>query len=440
MRPTPREDDMTLHALQTRTAAESAFAEQFAASQGAAPALDREASFRAFTAKGLPTRRDEAWHYTDLRSLFAYAAPLASAPDAAAIAAARQTLAKRASAGAVTLAIVDGRFIPELSDAPPAGVRVASLAQAGCTAGSVNANGDPLFALNGALAQGGCVVTFEAGLKREERIEIVHIMTAGAAKSVHSRVFIDIGAGADARIVESFVGAGAGDQRNVATLLDLAEGAKADHAVIVSDGAALHIESQLARLGDKAELSAFGFVSGGALVRRQIFATLAGQHANLRLGGLSLLDGRRHADTTLVVDHAAPHGQSREFYKHVVAGDATGVYQGKVVVQPGAQKTDGGMKSQAILLSPHAIMNNKPELEIFADDVICGHGATVGALDPEQLFYLQARGLPKAEAEAMLLEAFGADSIARVDDEELAELLREKMRFWLAGRAGGAIS
>ena len=143
---------------------------------------------------------------------------------------------------------------------------------------------------------------------------------------------------------------------------------------------------------------------------------------------------RRHADTTLVVDHAAPHGQSREFYKHIVADDATGVYQGKVIVQPGAQKTDGGMKSQAILLSPHAVMNNKPELEIFADDVVCGHGATVGALDPEQLFYLQARGLPKAEAEAMLLEAFGADAIARVEDEELAELLRAKMRGWLAAR------
>ena len=107
-------------------------------------------------------------------------------------------------------------------------------------------------------------------------------------------------------------------------------------------------------------------------------------------------------------------------------------------MQPGAQKTDGGMKSQAILLSPQAIMNNKPELEIFADDVVCGHGATVGALDPEQTFYLQARGLPKAEAEAMLLEAFGADAIARVDDEELAELMREKMRAWLAARAEGA--
>ncbi|WP_158816959.1 Fe-S cluster assembly protein SufD [Methylocapsa sp. S129] len=426
---------MTLHALKTRTAAETALAEQFAAGQGALSALDREASFRLFAAKGLPTRRDEAWHYTDLRSLFASVAPLANAPDAAAIAAARKTLAARARAGATTLAIVDGRYISELSDPPPQGVSVAALTQTGRGG---NGDADPLLALNGALAQGGCVVTVDAGADVTKRIEIVHLMTDGAAKSVHSRVAIDIGAGARARIVESFVGADAGDQRDAATLIDLTDGAKLDHAVIVEDNAALHIESQTARLGDKAELSAFGFVAGGALVRRQIFATLTGQNARIALGGLSLLNGKRHADTTLVVDHAAPHGQSREFYKHIVADDATGVYQGKVVVQPGAQKTDGAMKSQAILLSPHAVMNNKPELEIFADDVVCGHGATVGALDPEQTFYLQARGLPKAEAEAMLLEAFGADAIARVNDQELAELLREKMRAWLARRTEGA--
>jgi Fe-S cluster assembly protein SufD len=430
---------MTRHTPQTRTAAETALAEQFAGARGALPALDREASFRAFAAKGLPTRRNEAWHYTDLRSLFAEAAPLADAPDAAAIAAASRALAARRPMGAIVLAIVNGRFVPQLSDAPPPGVTVTPLTQGGRT-GGVDADVDALLALNGALAQGGCVIAVEAGVRMAERIEIVHWLTQGPAKSVHSRVFIEVGAGADARFVESFIGAGAADQRDAATILDLAAGAKADHCAVVEDDAAIHIESQVARLGEKAELSAFGFVSGGALVRRQIFAALGGQYGDLALGGLSLLDGKRHADTTLVVDHAAPHGRSREFYKHIVADGATGVYQGKVVVQPGAQKTDGAMKSQAILLSPHAVMNNKPELEIFADDVVCGHGATVGALDPEQLFYLQARGLPKAAAEAMLLEAFGADSIARVSDEDLAEMLRDKMRRWLAGRAGGAVS
>ncbi len=423
---------MTVHSLKTRTAAESAFVDQFAATQGTAPALDREASFRAFTAKGLPTRRDETWHYTDLRSLVPEAAPLAAEPTAEAIAAAKKVLGARAAAG-VRVAIVDGRFVPGLSEAPPTGVRIAALAQSD-RAFSVGADVDALVALNGGLAQGGCIVTVEAGVKAAAPIEIVHLMTAGAAKSVYSRVSVVIGAGAEVRLVESYIGAGPGCQRNAATLLELAERAKATHCAVLEDDAAVHIESQLVRLSDKAEFSAFGFVAGAALVRRQIFATLVGQHTNLALAGLSLLNGKRHADTTLVVEHAAPHGQSREFYKHIVADDATGVYQGKVIVQPGAQKTDGGMKSQAILLSPHAAMNNKPELEIFADDVVCGHGATVGALDPEQLFYLRARGLAKAEAEAMLLEAFGADVIARVEDEALGELLREKMRVWLAAR------
>jgi Fe-S cluster assembly protein SufD len=434
MRPTPREEPMTLHSLQTRTAAETALAEQFAAAQAASPAPDREASFRLFAAKGLPTRRDEAWHYTDLRSLLANVAPLAGAPDPIALAAAKLTLTARTPAGATVLAIVDGRYIPELSDALPEGIAVAPLAQAS----GINAEGDSLLALNSALAQGGCIVSVTAGARIAESVEIVHLTSGGVATSVHSQVSIHIGAGGEARIVESFIGARAGDQRDVATLIDLGDGARLAHVVIVEDNAALHLESQVARLGDKARLAAFALVIGGALVRRQIFATLTGQYADLALGGLSLINGERHADTTLVVDHAAPHGRSREFYKHIVADDATGVYQGKVIVQPGAQKTDGGMKSQAILLSPRAVMNNKPELEIFADDVVCGHGATVGALDPEQTFYLQARGLPRAEAEAMLLEAFGADAIARVDDEELAELMREKMRAWLAARAEGA--
>ena len=146
---------------------------------------------------------------------------------------------------------------------------------------------------------------------------------------------------------------------------------------------------------------------------------MPGEKAKVALGGLALLDGARRADTTLQVVHSAPGGVSREFYRAIVDDEAIGTFQGKVVVANGAQKTDGAMKSQAVLLSPHAQMNAKPELEIFADDVVCGHGATVGSLDPEQVFYLRTRGIPKDEAEAMLLEAFGGEAIERVDDEAL---------------------
>jgi len=418
---------MNVRIVAPKTIAETTIAAQFAALKNADS--DRAAAFAAFAATGLPTRRDEAWHYTDLRSAMSSAAPVAPAPDAARIEAARILLAARERVGDVRLVLLDGRFVPQLSDAAPKGVIAGMLAKSAPLTQS-----DAVVALNDAFAMRGLALDIDAGVQLAERIEIAHCASAVAPQATYSRVHVCLFAGARVRIVESYFGAGADCQRNALTQVSLNKGARCEHVGIIDDDAGLHLESQIAVLGADAEFNSFALVAGGALTRRQIFATLSGESAKITLGGLSLLDGRRHADNTLFVDHAAPHGRSREFYKHIVADESTGVYQGKVVVRPGAQKTDGAMKSQAILLSPHAVMNNKPELEIFADDVVCGHGATVGALDPEQMFYLQARGLPKAEAEAMLLEAFGADAIARIDDEGLAELLRDKMRVWLAAR------
>jgi Fe-S cluster assembly protein SufD len=267
------------------------------------------------------------------------------------------------------------------------------------------------------------------------RVEIAHLAGAEAPRALYSRVELAMGAHTSANFIETFAGAGRGAQRNALTLVELGAGARCTLTTLVDDGADLHLESQVVELGADAAFSGFALVAGGDVTRRQIFARHREPGAKINLGGLALLEGSRHADTTLVVEHAAPRGRSREYYKHIVADEATGVYQGKVIVAQHAQKTDGGMKSQAILLSPTAVMNNKPELEIFADDVVCGHGATVGALDPEQLFYLQARGLARAEAEAMLLEAFGADAIDRVEDETVAEFLRARMRVWLASRS-----
>jgi Fe-S cluster assembly protein SufD len=421
---------MTLHKTIAKTAAETALAEQFAA----LPAdPDRAAAFQAFLATGLPTRRNEAWHYTDLRSAMVSAAPPAPTPDAARVEAARLTLATQDKWGEWRFVLLNGRFAPELSDAAPSGLMVSTLAKS-----PAQGERDAVIALNDAFESNGLHLFVDPGVKLTGRIEIAHLASAGSPQAIYSRISATLGPGAEAQIVEHFAGANSADQRNALTRLSIGDGACCAHSTVVEDEAGLHLESQIAELGADARFSAFALIAGGVLVRRQLFVRHRGERAEIALGGLSLLDGKRHADTTLVVDHAAPHGQSREFYKHIIADDAIGVYQGKVIVQPGAQKTDGGMKSQAILLSPQAIMNNKPELEIFADDVVCGHGATVGALDPEQTFYLQARGLPKAEAEAMLLEAFGADAIARVDDEELAELMREKMRAWLAARAEGA--
>jgi len=419
---------MTIHRTIAKTAAETTLAGQFAALPS--PDAERAAAFTAFAAAGLPTRRDEAWHYTDLRSAMASAAPLAPPPDAARIETARAALAARTRIGEVRFVTVDGRYVEELSDRAPVGLTVAVLAKWGSATRS-----DPVVALNDALAPEGFTLRLDEGVHLAERLEIAHFTSSDAPRSVYSRVGIVFAARARARIHESFFGAGAGAQRNALMVLSLGDGANCVLTSLIDDGASLHLESQIADLAADAEFRAFALVAGGALVRRQIFARHHRPGAKIALSGLSLLDGKRHADTTLVVEHAAPRGKSREFYRHVVADEATGVFQGKVIVEPHAQKTDGGMKSQAILLSPTATMNNKPELEIFADDVVCGHGATVGALDPEQIFYLQARGIERAQAEAMLLEAFGADAIDRVEDEVVAEGLRERMRAWLAARS-----
>ena len=417
---------MTVHRAITKTAAETDLAAQFAAL--ASPEAERVEAFAAFAKQGLPTRRNEAWHYTDLRSIMGSAAPLAPAPDGARIEAARRLLAARKRVGDIRFVIVDGRFSPELSDRAPRGVGTSDEVLRSSAAL------DPVIALNDAFAPPGLSLTIEERVQLAERIEIVHYAGSRAPQSVYSKVGVTLRAGARARVFETFIGADAACQRNALTEIAIGAGGACAFTSLIDDDAGQHLETQLVRLEAGAEFNAFALVAGGALVRRQIFAALRGRDGRIALGGLSLINRNRHADTTLVVEHAAPHGQSREYFKHIVADSATGVYQGKVIVQPHAQKTDGGMKSQAILLSPGATMDNKPELEIFADDVVCGHGATVGALDPEQIFYALARGIPRGQAEAMLLEAFGADAINRVDDAEVAEALVERMRAWLAAR------
>jgi Fe-S cluster assembly protein SufD len=170
------------------------------------------------------------------------------------------------------------------------------------------------------------------------------------------------------------------------------------------------------------------------VVRNQVFLRFAGEGATATIRGAALIKGRQHVDTTLVVDHALPGGTSRELYKAVLDGESHSVFQGKIIVRPDAQKTDGRMMTQALLLSETAEADNKPELEIFADDVQCGHGATAGALNGDLLFYLMARGIAKAEAEALLIEAFVGEAIEGIEPEGLKDVLMAAAAQWLAAR------
>ena len=419
---------MTAHVI-NRSAAEKTLARQFAEQERRERSPSRASAFARFAAVGLPTRRVEAWHYTDLRASMADAAPILAAPTQIDIEAARRRLAgqERFAAGP-QIVLLGGRFVAELSDPFPAGV---SIAEGPVATVAVD---DPLAALNEALSPSGCMISVAGNVKVAEPITLLHLGDETSSYSVYSRTALALAAGAQASFIEIFEGSHAGVQRHTATILKLADGARAKHVVVVGDEPGLHVETQICEIAKGAELTAFGLVSGGELTRRQIFVRMTGDQAKVSLGGLALIDGGRRADTTLQVVHAAPAGTSREFYRAIVDDDAVGVFQGKVIVEQSAQKTDGAMKSQAILLSPRAQISEKPELEIFADDVVCGHGATVASLDPEQVFYLELRGIANNDAKAMLLEAFGGESIDRIEDKSLVDPLRVRLAAWLETR------
>ena len=420
--------------LKTRlapTSAEAALEAEIAAMIARAPDAERAAAGKAFAKMGLPTRRLESWHYSDLRGALKTVGPAVPAPDDPTLGAAMKTLGALTPIGGARLVSVDGTFIERLSDPPPREAHVG----AGGADGAMRPAEDAMFAAATALAADPLAITIGKS-DRGTTLEVVHLSSGRPGVSA-VRLSVAVKPGAKATVIERFVGASPERQRLARVDAHVAAGASLTHVVTVEDGAGLHVESLTPLLGVGARYHGFALVTGGAFVRRQIFARLAGEDGKIALGGLSLIDGGRHADTTLEVTHAAPGGESREFYKHIVADKGVGVFQGKVIVEQRAQKTDGGMKSQAVLLSSAAQMMNKPELEIFADDVVCGHGATVSALDSEQIFYLQARGIKRPDAEAMVLEAFGAEAVLRLADESLHEPLLAMMRAWLAKRGKG---
>jgi Fe-S cluster assembly protein SufD len=208
------------------------------------------------------------------------------------------------------------------------------------------------------------------------------------------------------------------------------------HTRLHADGnRALVLATQGISLGSQAIFESVQISLGGAYIRATTWATFQGEKAHLALRGSSLLRGTQHHDTTLFVDHRVPECTSEELFKTIVDDNATGVFQGKVIVQPGAQKTDGKMLSASLLLSENATMNNKPELEIFADDVRCGHGATCGALDEDAIFYARSRGLSREEAETLLLGAFVSDVFDHIHNEPIHAFLSEAVASWFATRS-----
>jgi Fe-S cluster assembly protein SufD len=433
-----------------RTAAESELAASFAAAKRALPGTSaiaalREDAFRRFEADGLPHRRVEEWKYTDLRALMRAAMPLAGAPGDAAKAYARNAGAVLASIEGRRLVFVDGTFAPDLSDLADLedGLSIVSLARAladGDRAllarlGKVVPTGDVAVALNTAFMSDGALIRVAAGAALARPVHLVFCNAGGPPAAVFTRSLVLIEDGARAMLVESHQGSGE-HQVNSALELVVGDHAHVDHVKITGEGAgALHVSSLMAEIGAHARFNEFLFTTGGAVVRNQLFVRFAGEGTVAGVRGATLLRDRQHVDTTLVADHAVQGCTSREVFKAVLDEEARSVFQGKIIVRPHAQKTDAKMATHALLMSETAEADHKPELEIFADDVQCGHGATSGDLDEELLFYLRARGIPVKEAEALLIQAFVGEAVEGIEHAGLRDALMEHVAAWLGARA-----
>ncbi len=443
---------MTVQVL--RTKAETALTEEFAANESRLPGgawvkkMRREA-IGAFSALGLPHRRLEAWKYTDLRGALKDAFPVAAGEALRSDRAAAETAVAGALPGAGLernwAVVADGAgfahaglvcgpegsepFLSRMLEAPPAWVKEeierAKFAD------------DAMLALNGAFFTDGIVLDIPAGAELAEPLLLLDTSAKGGKdgrKSVFLRNVIRVGNGAKVTLVEVHAGASAPPrQTNVVTHLIVGDGAEVEHVrrLEVGEGSTL-VETRLVTLGKQSIYRPCALAEGEGLARAELRLTFAGEGSELDLAAAVLADRTGHVDTTLVIDHAVPGCRSRELFKGVLDGEARAVFQGKVIVRPGAQKTDGKQMAQALLLSPSAEFDSKPELEIYADDVVCGHGSTSSDLDEDLLFYCRSRGIPLSEARALLVELFIGEAIDKVAHAAVREALMALVRRRLA--------
>jgi len=387
----------------------------------------------------LPSTQNETWKFTNLKGLantaFEGAEPVQlNAADIAALA--------PFDGDTYRLIIVNGRLVAalgdELSDVP--GISISTI-----TAGDGGVTGSdgqllPLAAMNQALPGDHLKIHLASKVRLERPLRIVFIATPGDAPVAwHPRLTIELDDGAEATVIEQHVATGEGRYwSNLVVSASLQQDAVLRHYRLQTEGAgAWHTASTLAELEERATYDNFVLSTGAALARNEIHMALRGEGAVGHLNGGYLLDGEQHGDTTSIIDHLAPGCASRESYRGVLDGKSRGVFQGKVIVARHAQKSDGEQMSRTLLLSRDAEVNAKPELEIYADDVKCSHGATVGELEDEQLFYLRARGISLDSARNLLIDGFMSEQLELVGDEHVRAAMETTVRRWLAARLEG---
>lgn len=438
---------MTIAVMKTK--AEQALSEAFethGAKLPGSPAVveARREAIRRFGASGLPHRRIEEWKYTDLRNTWKDVLPLGLDDTAkVTIADVIVALGPLAHVDAYRISFVNGRYRPELSMLQGAdGLQATPLSAVlpgapDKVAGGLFATGadsDALVALNTAFMTDGAVVRIADGAKLDKPLLMV-FLRAGEGRFIAVRNVISAGEGCEATILEAHValpGSAAEGQTNALTELTVGKSAKVSHIKIAQDvGKSVHLANWRVSLGEDATYRGFQYTVGQSLARNQILAVYDGEGGKLDLSGAFLVRNQEHVDTTLVVDHAVPHCVSRELFKGVLDNQARGIFQGKIIVRPDAQKTDGKQMAQALMLSPDAEFDSKPELEIYADDVVCGHGTTTAEIDADLLFYCKSRGIPENEARALLIESFIGEAIDRVEHEGVRTALSAMALDWL---------
>jgi Fe-S cluster assembly protein SufD len=395
-----------------------------------------------FAQLGIPTVRDEEWRFTNVAPIaatdFALAGPISGAAD---------RLSGMAYADApVRLVVVNGRFEATLSrtKALNGGVELGSLATALADHAEVvqryfgqvaDFSTRAFTALNTALVQDGVFVHVRDGAVLEHPIHIVYVTGADAERVMaHPRTLVVAGANSQVRIVESYDGANSETYfTNAVSEIFVGENATVDHYKVQQESFdAFHIGSVHVHMARNATFSSHSFALGGRLVRNDAFAILDGEGGECTLNGLYLADRDRLVDNHTTIDHAKPHCASHEVYKGILGGTSRAVFNGKIIVRQDAQKTDAKQTNRALLLTDGATINTKPQLEIFADDVKCTHGAAIGQLDDDAIFYLRARGLNYAEARDMLIHAFAGDILNRVRIEPLRNSLEAELFEQLA--------
>lgn len=421
---------------------------RFAALRGDLPGADhgwvadlRDRAVSAFADHGLPTRRMETWKYTDLRSLHQAVFSPAPISDVSA-----SLIAPHKLEGGFVAVYVDGVFAPNLSelDDLPEGLKLASLADAltagdeglGHELGNIAGLDQPGFAaLNTALMRDGAICRVDKGATVDVPLQLLFVTTDGSAAETHHRNLVVMGENSHATLLQSYVSLGPSTGFcDVVTETILGQGANLRHITQQDQSAtAWHVGLIAVKLGRDSTFDSFVLSTGARLARNEIRVRLDGPGADCTLNGIALVRGRQHCDNSTDIDHAKGQCHSSQLYKNVLDDRARSVFQGRIHVAPNAQKTDAHQMNRNLLLSHNAHADSKPELIIHADDVKCGHGATVGDLDQDAIFYLRSRGIDAVTVRNLMVRGFAAEMIDELPDDAIRAHLDAAITGWLDG-------